>query len=241
VSYAYLYPKGPQQVQRVSRWPGQEDQKNESKIPSLIWYDSSKKPAFFGEEARSPEVEDEAREKQWQLAKYFKLHLHPAELRVNHDLKVEPLPSGTTIERVYADFIGYLFRHTESFFEEFTLDGKTIWDNLAASIEFVFAHPNAWGLKEQTVLQNAAVRAGLVPSATTAGQRIHFVTEAEASVHFVWLNADLGNNLTVRFSLLLAALSLTIYRSPALSLPCVTPEALRSIQPFTKSWQLSLG
>jgi hypothetical protein len=198
VTYVYLYPEGPQNVQRVSRWPGQEAQKGESKIPSLVWYDSFKKPASFGEEGRTPQVEEEAREHQWELAKYFKLHLHPAELRANHDLKVEPLPFGVTIERVYADFIGYLFRHTESFFKEFTLDGKTIWDNLSASIEFVFAHPNAWGLKEQTVLQNAAVRAGLVTNASVAEGRIHFVTEAEASVHFVWLNADLGHNLTVR-------------------------------------------
>ena len=42
----------------------------------------------FGAEALSAEMEDEAEEKGWTLAKHFKLHLHP-ETTKKHDLTVD--------------------------------------------------------------------------------------------------------------------------------------------------------
>ena len=63
--------------------------------------------------------------------------------------------------------------------------------NLIEYADFVIAHPNGWGLKEQSVLRRAAIQADLVrPS--DADTRIHFVTEAEASVHFCVVNAHLA-------------------------------------------------
>lgn len=43
VSFAFLNRGGPQSVHRVVEWPGQEAQRSESKIPSILWYDSDKK------------------------------------------------------------------------------------------------------------------------------------------------------------------------------------------------------
>jgi hypothetical protein len=37
----------------------------------------------------SDDAKDEAEEEDWRLARYFKLHLHPAELRTSHNLATE--------------------------------------------------------------------------------------------------------------------------------------------------------
>lgn len=66
---------------------------------------------------------------------------------------------------------------------------------LQTTFQICLAIPNGWGLREQNVLREAVVRAGiLVP--TEASARLHFVSESEASVHFavqckqstVWLH-----------------------------------------------------
>jgi hypothetical protein len=35
------------------------------------------------------DAKDEAEEEDWRLARYFKLHLHPAELRTSHNVATE--------------------------------------------------------------------------------------------------------------------------------------------------------
>lgn len=47
------------------------------------------KAVSFGAEALSPHAEEEAEDKDWKLAKYFKLHLHPADLTAKHGLELE--------------------------------------------------------------------------------------------------------------------------------------------------------
>jgi len=89
VSYAYLFPNGSQTVSRVSGWPGQEAHKGESKVPTLVWYDRDKKATAFGAEALSAEIEDEAEEKGWTLAKHFKLHLHPQTMKEKYSLTID--------------------------------------------------------------------------------------------------------------------------------------------------------
>ena len=99
-------------MSRVSEWPGQEAHKGECKIPTLVWYDRNKKvretllfhayiffptlvflfydqAAAFGAEALSAEIEDEAEEKGWTLAKHFKLHLHPQTMKEKYNLAID--------------------------------------------------------------------------------------------------------------------------------------------------------
>jgi hypothetical protein len=197
VAYAYLYPQGPQYPQRVTRWPGQEAQKSETKIPSIVWYDGSGKARAFGAEARTSAVEDEAAEQEWELVQFFKLHLHPETMRAHNSIQVPPLPAGITLEQIYKDFLGYLFRHTEEFFKEKQIDGAALWLRLRGTIEFVIAHPNGWDTYEQGILRQAATEAGLVDSLSQAEERIQFVSEAEASVHFVMYHADVDGNFQV--------------------------------------------
>lgn len=46
------------------------------------------KAVSFGAEALSPQAEEEAEDNHWRMAKYFKLHLHPADLTIKHELRL---------------------------------------------------------------------------------------------------------------------------------------------------------
>jgi hypothetical protein len=183
VSYSFLIPGIEQVVKRVLHWPGQEKQKNEAKIPSLIWYDKQGKPQLFGAESRLPETRSKAEDNGWEKAEYFKLHLHP-ETTESLSHPPPPLPAGQSIGKIYVDLLRYLFKHALKYFLEHELDGANLWKMLGPTCSFVIAHPNGWHTHEQDMLRAAAIRASLVDAAS-ADDRVRFVTEAEASVHFI--------------------------------------------------------
>ncbi|CEL62427.1 hypothetical protein RSOLAG1IB_04783 [Rhizoctonia solani AG-1 IB] len=115
-------------------------------------------------------------------------------MKTKHDLILESLPPGVPLRKVYSDFLGYLLLNTESYFEDRVVDGKRIWQRYSPEMEVIIAHPNGWGIREQTFLRNAAIDAKLVVS-SQATRKIRFVTEAEASVHFCIYHTNLGNRL----------------------------------------------
>ncbi|QRV77747.1 heat shock protein 70 kDa 12A [Ceratobasidium sp. AG-Ba] len=193
VAFAFLQKGIDQIIHRVTQWPGQEAQNQQGKIPSLVWYNLDGKAVSFGAEALSYKAKEDAEDNSWQLAKHFKLHLHPSDMRSRHNLQLDPLPSGVPLRHVYRDFLGYLLKHTRSFFEDRIVDGPLIWENYHSTMEVVIAHPNGWGLREQAFLRIAAIDAGFAP--TSSPHMIRFVTEAEASVHFCIYHTNLGNRL----------------------------------------------
>ncbi|KAJ1303482.1 hypothetical protein OPQ81_011669 [Rhizoctonia solani] len=194
VAFAFLEKGQEQTIQRVTHWPGQEAQNLASKIPTLVWYNADKEAVSFGAEALSPQAEEDAEDYDWQLAKHFKLHLHPASMRNEHGLALDPLPPGIPLRRIYSDFLGYLIRHTQTFFEDRIVDGKLLWQRYRPRMQFIIAHPNGWTIREQAFLRAAATDAGLVTD-DTAASCIRFVTEAEASVHFCIYHTNLGSRL----------------------------------------------
>ncbi|CAE7102976.1 unnamed protein product [Rhizoctonia solani] len=194
VSFACLKPGEKWSVRRVTQWPGKDSQNSHGKIPTAIWYDSTNKAVLFGAEAMTPQAEEEAEDNGWKLARYFKLHLHPPHLTAQHGLELEPLPFSVPLSQVYADFLGYLLQHTQSYFEDHIIDGKRIWKQYKPTMEVVLAHPNGWGIREQAFFRLSAVKAGLT-NASDAASRVHFVNEAEASVHFCAQNPDIGSRL----------------------------------------------
>jgi hypothetical protein len=105
------------------------------------------------------------------------------------------------LSQIYADFLRYLLQHTQQFFEDRILDGGNIWQTYKPTMDVVVAHPNGWGIREQTFLRTAAVMAGFT-STELALKNVHFVTEAEASVHFCMHYTTLGSQLKVRTNLL---------------------------------------
>jgi hypothetical protein len=102
-------------------------------------------------------------------------------------LNIPPLPVEAT--KAYTDFMRYTFGHTRSFFIEREIDGESTWNRLRSKVILVFAIPNAWDMAPQSFLRRAAVQAGLVDE-QGAESRVHFVTEGEASVHFVLRHVD---------------------------------------------------
>jgi hypothetical protein len=94
------------------------------------------------------------------------------------------LPKGTTIEGVYADMMGYLMENTRRFFQKITPNGAAIWARVRGTTVIVLSTPNGWDIRQQSNLRKAAVMASLVTE-DNAGELLQFVTEAEASVHYV--------------------------------------------------------
>ncbi|KAG8783944.1 hypothetical protein FRC12_019178 [Ceratobasidium sp. 428] len=193
VAFAFLQKGVDQAIHRVTQWPGQEAQHQQSKIPTLVWYDLNGKAVSFGAEALSHKAKEDAEDNDWQLAKHFKLHLHPHDMKAKHGLKLDPLPNGVSLRQIYVDFLRYLLKHTRSFFEDRIVDGSLIWESYQPEMEVVIAHPNGWGIREQTFLRAVAIEAGL--TLASSPHRIRFVTEAEASVHFCIYHTNLGSRL----------------------------------------------
>lgn len=171
-------------------------------------YDRKGNARAFGAEANATRIKNQAEDEEWQLAEHFKLHLHPTTMRNKHNIIVQPLPRGIGLDQIYADFFGYILRHTETFFQDREIHGTDIWARLKGSMEFVIAHPNGWAAHEQGFLRKAAVMAGFVPS-STSHERIHVVSEGEASVHFVMVHGDFETRLKVSHSRLLEYCHLT--------------------------------
>jgi hypothetical protein len=107
------------------------------------------------------------------------------------------LPTGKTIVDVFADFMGYLFDSTRTFFKTSEPNGEIRWNSISNSIELVLTHPNGWGGPQQAQLRTAAIRAGIVPDTPAGRSRVQFVSEGEASFSFCATRTQPGQNLRV--------------------------------------------
>jgi hypothetical protein len=63
-------------------------------------------------------------------------------------------------------------------------NGTALWIGVEDSMEFVLTHPNGWEGEQQAKMRTAAIVAGLIPNNRSGSERVHFVTEGEASLHF---------------------------------------------------------
>ncbi|KAG9049918.1 hypothetical protein FS842_011453, partial [Serendipita sp. 407] len=180
VSFSYAYPGEFPTVCSVVKWPGQPEASGDSKIPTIIAYQGSE-PKFFGAEAREY-IDDE----EYEIARWFKLRLHPMSMKSGHfseGLEIPSLPSGVPLLKVYSDFMRYLYKSTRDFFITNTPNGQNIWSRLQDRMPLIFCTPNGWDMSEHSLLTEAAISAGIVPSSDSE-ERLWFVTEGEASVHY---------------------------------------------------------
>ncbi|KIL54538.1 hypothetical protein M378DRAFT_92351 [Amanita muscaria Koide BX008] len=90
-----------------------------------------------------------------------------------------------TVVQVFADFLQYLFKHAKEYIieSERKINSTFTWSAIEKNTYFVLTHPNGWEGNQQSQMREAAVAAGLADS-STAANRIIFVTEGEASLHF---------------------------------------------------------
>jgi hypothetical protein len=121
-------------------------------------------------------------------------------MTAQNPISLDPLPPGVTIEKIYVDFFTYVCQHTQKFFEEREVQGKSIWQRLKGEnrIEFVIAHPNGWTLSEQVFLRKVVFKSasGFVSKEPTS-LTVYLIAEAEASVHFMILHGGLEKSLEV--------------------------------------------
>ncbi|KAG8865486.1 hypothetical protein FRC20_009778 [Serendipita sp. 405] len=183
VSFSHAIPGEHPDVRPVMKWPGQPEASGETKIPTIIAYQDGE-AKYFGAEARDLLEDDE-----YEIARWFKLHLHPDSMKPDRasngpeSLETPPLPQGVSLAQVYSDFIGYVYRITKNFFINNTPNGQQMWNRLGNQMPIVFCTPNGWDLRQHAVLTDASIRAGIVTEGN-ADDRLWFLTEGEASVHY---------------------------------------------------------
>ncbi|KAJ7021947.1 hypothetical protein C8F04DRAFT_972126, partial [Mycena alexandri] len=156
-------------------FPGQQDVGGDSKVPTSIFYSREGIIRSQGAETVLAEQKERAEDEGWELAGWFKLHLRP-------DIKhpdIPPLPHRMT---------AYLFDCAKIYIEQSHPDGTALWLSLCPNIRFVMTHPNGWEGKQQSQMRQAAVMAGLIPGSNAGHDRLQFVTEGEASLHFYTQN-----------------------------------------------------
>ena len=107
---------------------------------------------------------------------------------------------------MWADFLVYLYQCARSYIEETHPNGRTVWTSLESRIDFVLSHPNGWEGKEQAKMRRAAVLAGLIDDTERGHERVSFVTEGEASLHYAIENGVLADAVKVSVVFLLCFL-----------------------------------
>jgi hypothetical protein len=143
----------------------------------------------------------------------FKLHLRPT---VNGP-EIPPLPHRKSATSVLADFLRYLFECAKTFIEETHPNGRALWVSLQKHIRFVIAHPNGWEGKQQSQMRDAAVVAGLIPNSDAGHERLRFVTEGEASLHFCIQNGLATQAIDVGYFFVRCLILLTVCRAGTVS------------------------
>ncbi|KAG8213323.1 hypothetical protein J3R82DRAFT_11804 [Butyriboletus roseoflavus] len=184
VSYAILEPGEVPKIYGVTRFPGQEHVAGNSKIPSVLYYDSGGHVMCAGAETENASITSQAEDDGWIKAELFKLRLRPKSMKLNmNGMRLSLLPRHKTPVNVFGDFLRYLFHCTRSFIIDTHANGKALWQAVEYTIEFVLSHPNGWEGAQQTRMRRAAVYGGLIPDTDEGRARIRFVTEGEASLH----------------------------------------------------------
>jgi len=167
----------------LSRFPGQAVG-GDSKIPSVVCYDKYGNVVAVGSEA-DEELNPELREVEGLVrAEWFKLHLRPPHLAAEQGFKATDLPAlprDKSVIDIFVDLLRYMYKSTTQYIRE--RQGDIMLESVGSNIDFILSHPNGWEGQQQSEMRRAAISAGLV-SGNEASERISFVTEGEASLHF---------------------------------------------------------
>jgi len=131
--------------------------------------------------------------------------LRPKALASSHirDDDLPPLPPNKTAEQILADFLKYLYDSTKTYIKESHPGGTAFWQSVEKNVEYVLSLPNGWEGQQQALMRRAALKAGLVANETQAQDRISFVTEGEASLHYCIQKGITKEAVKVRHSLCL--------------------------------------
>jgi len=170
----------------------------------VIFYDQEGQIRARGAETLMDSVRDTAEQEQWCEAKWcapstttvfcvlihslrrFKLHFRPNNIGSSLDeIDIPPLPPGKTAVQVLSDFLRYLVECAQEYITQSLPGGQALWDSLKDTMTYVLTHPNGWLGRQQTLIREAAVIAGLVSDSFEDFTRIEFVTEGEGANHLI--------------------------------------------------------
>jgi len=206
-------------------------------VPTVVRYDQEGTAVLFGTEA----VENPKGLEDTCVAQWFKLHLHPPAMRTGNNLTLPPLPPRVDIKMVYADFLEYIFRHAREFIDNSTLDAigrGSLWNRLKDNFVVIMAIPNGWDGTQQAFLREAVVSAGILPF-NHDYNRLQFVSESEASVHFALNHANIGQWLREGTTVAVcdaggSTVDTTVYR-------CISPVPNLKLEEVTSSECVQAG
>jgi hypothetical protein len=135
----------------------------DSKIPSVLYYNTSGNARAIGAETQRTHVIERAEAEGWMKLEFWKLHLQPEAAHSPASYFSHPsLPRGKNVIEVLGDFMQYLLRCARTYIEESLPNGNRLWRLLENRIEFVLTHPNVWEGPQQRKIWLAAVLSGLV-------------------------------------------------------------------------------
>lgn len=200
----------------MSRFPAQVAG-GDSKIPSILYYDEQGGVRSIGAEAVQPSVIERAEDEGWIRVEWrgffffvyvvmivklilfallvrFKLHMRPDDM-VSRGIPALPRIRNTSIVKIFADFLQYMYQCAKNYIQETPTVGPPLWNSLQDHIEYIFTHPNGWGGAQQSQMRRAAVLANLIPDTHQGHDRVQFVTEGEASLHFC-IQSGIGEETT---------------------------------------------
>lgn len=206
-SYCVLDPGEIPKIHGVNRYPTQEHVGGDSKIPSILYYDANGQVAAIGAEALRETTIEAAEENEWTKVEWFKLHLKPASTlpgpqsvaedgsnAINEDIEIPPLSLNKSATTIFSDFLKYLFLCTRDYIIETHANGDTLWAALKDKVHFILSHPNGWEGPQQTLMRQASIMAGLIPDTSEGHDRVEFVTEGEASLHYC-VSSDMASGV----------------------------------------------
>ncbi|KAG8918710.1 hypothetical protein FRC02_002157, partial [Tulasnella sp. 418] len=203
-SWALLEPQQIPEVIDVSGYAGQEFQASSTKVPTVIYYDTSGEVRAAGGEIYDPEVSIQAREEGWERVEWFKLLLRP---RAADDslagAPISPIPSGKTTIQVVGDYLNYMSKSAIEHFKNEMVGSENIWEKVKDKVNYVLSHPNGWDTTQHEDMRRAAIHGQLIPHTDEGRNRVHFVSEGEASLHWCVSNGvskkglQAGSDITV--------------------------------------------
>ncbi|KAI0310120.1 hypothetical protein OF83DRAFT_912802 [Amylostereum chailletii] len=186
ISYAVLDPGKVPEIMSVTRYRGQEA--GDAKVQTVLYYDAAGR--VIAADAEDPysddgsDSEDEGKGFKPLKVEWFKLLFRPPTAPLDPSIPSPKLPPHKNLLGVAADYLVYLYAHVRAFIRETHASGDRLWDSVKDDAHFVLSHPNGWEGKQQSAMRRAAVMAGLVPDTLRGHERVTFVSEGEASLHY---------------------------------------------------------
>ncbi|KAF8650743.1 hypothetical protein AX16_005055 [Volvariella volvacea WC 439] len=179
VAYCLCVPEKRVEVQTFSnRLAGLLE--SQIRIPSILYYRPDGSVAAVGNEAASEEAELNAQTYNWAKAEWFKLHLRPESLT---GVDIPPLPLNKSATQVFADFLRHLHEITLRHIRDQGMLYQTFL-NSSYDTYLILSHPNGWEGRQHKAMRTAAWLSGIVTQEHDSLQRVMFINEGEAGLHF---------------------------------------------------------